>query len=359
MVIKMKMMLNRKARIFFCLIIAILMVLLAVLNTGAAARDREIIHRPLGLFDEIEGNRIGTVYPQAVTVLYRHCDRWVLINSWLGHRWLDLEYAPSTSRLDRMLSRFGNNISVYYKNIETGFTYQYNAEGEYFGASVSKAMLALYFYTLAEQGEICLDTRVEFQSHQQNWGSGIIQQRYPVGTRFTLRRLLELNLSYSDNVATLMLRDYLGGQEAGVHRYRQFVASIGGDPGLVRDRIMNSRLTANEAGLFARAIYDYIESGGRYSGEFRRHLLNNHFPFLTLVLEEHPPTASKTGWSNDVLHDMAIVYADSHFILVVMSSGLAGTQYETRQTHDDFALIYQTFLEFNNRWFPGYLCLYC
>jgi len=335
------------------------MVFFASLSISASVRDREIIHRPLGLFDEIEGNKIATVYPQTVTVLYRHCGRWIQINSWLGRKWLDLEYRPSTSRLDRMISWFGNDFSVYFENLETGFIYRYNAEQEYFGASVSKAMLALYFYTLAERGEICLDARVEFQSHQQNWGSGIIQRRYPVGSEFTLKRLLGLNLSYSDNVATLMLRDYLGGPVGGVHRYRQFVAGMGGNPGLVRDRIMNSRLTANEAGLFARAIYNYLESGGRYSEEFRQHLLNNHFPFLTLMVDEHPPTASKTGWSNGFWHDMAIVYARSPFILVVMSQGWTGTQYESRQDFDDFALIYQAFLEFNDRWFPGHLCLYC
>lgn len=46
------------------------------------------VTRPLFLFDEIGGNRIGVVSPQTVTIIERHCERWVKIYSWMGHKWL-------------------------------------------------------------------------------------------------------------------------------------------------------------------------------------------------------------------------------------------------------------------------------
>jgi len=263
------------------------------------------------------------------------------------------EFVPQICELNELLEPFGNNLFVYYRNIETGFEFQFNAEIEYFGASVSKAALALMIFKIAERGDICLDTKLTFESRQERGGSGIILRTYPVGTQFTIRRLLELTLRESDNVATLILRDFIGGEALGLQRYQRFISSIGANPQLAQERIMNSYLTANEAGVFAMAIHTYLESGGQYSEEFREHMLNNQFPFLTRQVENHPPTASKTGWSRGVWHDMAIVYACSPFILVVMSRERAGTQDGTQRDRDDFQVIYEAFMAWNAYWFPG------
>ncbi|MCL2194669.1 MAG: class A beta-lactamase-related serine hydrolase [Oscillospiraceae bacterium] len=241
---------------------------------------------------------------------------------------------------------------MYYENLNTGFVFRHNATRQYFGASLSKAVLALMIFQMAERGEVNLNHTLVFQERHRNWGSGIINSRYPVGTRFTIRRLVALNLYQSDNVATLMLRDFVG-----INNYRNFVRSLGDNPALVGDRIMNSTLTANEAGNFARAIHRYIASNSRYSAEFRRHLLNNQFPFLSRLGSSYP-VASKTGWTEHgasgnflgVWHDMAIVYVpDNPFILVVMSAGRrqGHSGQDNPQNFRDFNEILRAFEQFN------------
>jgi len=242
---------------------------------------------------------------------------------------------PPTYMLDELLARHGNNLSVYFENLETGFVYRFNADLVYFSASVTKAMYALYLYQLAEDGAINLDSTHAFTYSDANWGSGIIQRRYDFGATFTLRELLRLNISESDNVATLMLR-----RIHGLDGYKNFIAEIGGNPELVGCRVMNSNLTANEAGLFAREIFAYFESGGRYSNEFMSHMFNNQFPFIV----SDYPVASKTGWTSPIAwHDMAIIYAPSPFILVILSEreGWCDTDYA------DFAEISMAFQQFN------------
>ena len=167
----------------------------------------------------------------------------------------------------------------------------------------------------------------------------MIRHRYYVGSTFTTRRLIELNLYESDNIATLMLR-----RTYGIQGYRQFVQSLGNNPDRVRERIMNSHLTANEAGRIALAMWDYIESGGQYSEEFRHALLNNQFPFIV----SDYPIASKTGWTSPIAwHDMSIVYAPSPYILAIMS---ARNGWSARD-YSDFAEISMAFQNFNDRWF--------
>ena len=228
-------------------------------------------------------------------------------------------FPPPTDALDEVLERHGTRVSVYFENLETGFVYRHNAEQVYTGASVIKAPFSLYIYQKAELGETDLDS----------------------GSRSrTQRELLRRNLMYSCNDSTTALRNIHG-----VAGYRQFVEDLGGHPNWVVPQVFGGRMTVDEAGLFARAIYAYLESDGRYSEEFKAHLLDNQFPFITGL---DYPVASKTGWVPPrAWHDMAIVYAPSPFILVIFSarSGWSNTDYQ------DFAEIAMAFQMFNDTWF--------
>jgi len=228
---------------------------------------------------------------------------------------------------------------VYFENLDTGFVYTFNADRIYFSASIPKAFYALYLYLQAERGIADLDSVHTFTYADTNWGSGVIQHQYDFGATFTLQELLRLSLSESDNVATLMLNRVFG-----IDGYINFIAEMGGNPELVRYRVMNSYLTANEAGLFARRIFSYVESGGKYSNEFREHLLDNQFPFIV----SDYPVASKTGWTSPIAwHDMAIVYAPSPFILVILSQREGWSE----EDYADFAEISMAFQRFNDMWF--------
>jgi D-alanyl-D-alanine carboxypeptidase len=297
------------------------------------------INRPMGIFSNRgDVHMVSVINPQVVAVLARE-GRWLHIETWLGPKWINLDFTQPVRDLDRLLARFGDNLAVYFENLETGFVYGHNADRVFFGASVSKAAFALYIYEMAERGEVDLSDRLTFTSADYNTGSGVIRDRYPIGTSFTMRELLRLNLSYSDNIATLMLVRHFG-----TLGYRQFVANLGGNPAHVRNRVMNSNLTARDAGLFARAIHDYIESGGAYSEEFRAHLLDNQFPFIV----SDYPVAGKTGWTRSLAwHDMAIVYAPSPYVLVILSARDGWTARDYR----DFAEISMAFQNFNDRWF--------
>lgn len=297
------------------------------------------INKTTGLFENINDTHyVSRLAPQLVAVLNQQ-DNWIYIDTSQGPLWINLDFSPPTTELDDFLLRFGDNLSVFFKNIETGFVYQYNADRVYFSASVPKASFALYIYLLAEMNKTDLDSIHTFKSTDYLGGSGVIRLNHSVGATFTQRQLLGLNLYQSDNIATNILR-----RIHGIDGYIQFVYDIGGNPSFVGNVIMNSRLTANEAGLFAKEIFNYINSNGMYSQEFESHMLNNQFPFLVSDYD----MLSKTGWTRPhAWHDMSIVYAPSPYILVVLSARNGWGQ----QDYQDFYDISKLFQNFNTRWF--------
>jgi len=246
---------------------------------------------------------------------------------------------PEVDDLTNLLRRFGTDLAVYFENMETGFVFRHNADRVFFGASVSKASFALYLFERALRGEIDLDETLTFTHDDVFGGSGIIVHRYAVGRTFSARELIRLNLSYSDNIATLILRRHYG-----IEGYRAFVRQLGANPNRVHYNIFNSNLSANDVGIFAREIYRFIAEENPYSQEFLDALLDNQFPF---TISDYP-LASKTGWTRPTAwHCMGIVYAPSPYVLVVLSAREGWGEGDFA----DFAEISMAFQAFNTYWF--------
>jgi len=212
--------------------------------------------------------------------------------------------------IDELLAPFGNTVSVHFRNLDTGFTHTHNAYQVYFGASVTKLPFAFYIWQKAYDGYVDIEATMTF-TQEDNWGgSGIIRHRYPFGTVFSHRYLLHLMIAPSDNIATRMLR-----RANGITGYYNFIYNLGGNPYFVQN-ITYSYIDAWNAGLFATEIFNFMENSSIYAEHFKNDLLANRYPFIV----SDYTMASKSGWSPNAWHDIAIVYAPSPYTLVLLSS---------------------------------------
>ena len=279
------------------------------------------IHEHIWFFESPEDEYpVGRVNNQLIHVIEEDGD-WLKVYTKEGIRWANPRIVPSTDHLDELLYSFGNLMAVHFENMETGFTYQHHSEEIFTSASVPKATYALYLFKQAEEG------LVDIESLPFPWGDE------------TIRELLRRNVSESCDNSTMTLINLFG-----IEGYREFIGEIGGNTGLVGCRVMNSDLTAREAGIFARAIFEYIDSEGRYGHLFKKDLLDNQYPFIV----SDYPVASKSGWyTPHAWHDMAVIYAPSPFTLVILSSRGGWTE----QDYADFYKVSMAFQEFNNKWF--------
>jgi len=201
---------------------------------------------------------------------------------------------------------------------------------------VTKAPFSLWLYRMAEEHLINLGMYVEYLEEDTRPRSGIIRYLFEYGDYISVYDLIALNLYLSDNTATNMLLRVFG-----YHGYANFIEEMGGTRDYVLD-MTNARLTAKEAGFFARIIHEYLESGGRYSEVFRQHLLAN----TQRIIVSDYPVASKNGgfpYLGGAWHDMAIVYAPSPFSLSILSADGRGYASD----FEAFAYISMAFQQFN------------
>ena len=291
------------------------------------------------LFSEQETvHPVGRIRNQWVRIIEED-GNWYRVESIHGVNWMRRNFTPSPVEIEELLERYGSSLAVHFENLETGFVFHSNGGQDFYSASIMKAVHALYIYQQAERGFIDLDSEHVYTYPDATHGSGVIYPDIPVGTSFPLHELLRLNVSESDNVASNMLTRVIG-----LEGYRTFVSGLGVAQEFRGYRVMNHALTARDAGIFAREIFNYLESDGRYSQDFKNHLLNNQFPFIV----SDYPVASKTGWEPPYAwHDMAIVYAESPFTLVILTARSGWTE----RDYEEFAEISMAFQEFNRKWF--------
>jgi len=262
---------------------------------------------------------------------------------------------PSIYHLDAFFGPLGDNISIYYKNLDTGFVYTYNHESVFFGASLNKAKQALYIHIAAERGYIDMHAVHTFRAEDWWGGTGIIRFM-PAGATLTTRELLRHAIVYSDNVAHRMLARYMA--RIGFS-YRDFVAELGANPDFIRSTYSHDTSAADTA-LWFYALHNYFESESRYNHYLRYDMLNTAFyshPYFTRgnrfggdnpvnvqLMHSSYQMAQKYGWAVESFNVAGIVYANSPFMLVIISDMDHGA-------HGLFEEISWLMHEFNGRYF--------
>ena len=73
------------------------------------------------------------------------------------------------------------DVSVYFEDPVTGFSYSYNEDDIYYAASTIKLVAALYLYNMAENGSVNLDDTLVYTSSYK-YDSSIDMEKYSCGS---------------------------------------------------------------------------------------------------------------------------------------------------------------------------------
>lgn len=223
--------------------------------------------------------------------------------------------ATDEQRITTLLQGYGGQVSLYYEDLESGYTYLYNTEHTFFAASLMKAPFCMYILKLASEGKCDLTQKVTYTANFQSTGTGIIKND-PFGTQYTIQQLIEYAIRYSDNAALRMLRSLFS-----VNDFKQFAASIGIENTDSIGLITNSKITAKDAAIYLHAIYDFFETDQTYGKMLYDYMTHTRNP----MFYSSYPLARKYGWADASFHDMAIVDAPHPYILILLTDHEDGT----------------------------------
>ncbi|MGX7014908.1 serine hydrolase [Vagococcus silagei] len=112
-------------------------------------------------------------------------------------------------KLNHFVKEKGGNISIYVESTDDKFSYSFYGDEVKRTASSIKLPFIAYLMTLVDQNKVDLNRQLTYTANYKMDGTGIIQFE-PIGTQYSIGKLAELVIRYSDNVAYIMLLNYLG-----------------------------------------------------------------------------------------------------------------------------------------------------
>ncbi len=244
-------------------------------------------------------------------------------------------------------------VAFAYMDLETGFTFGFNSDKTTYTASIIKAP---FMYSVFKEIEEFEYNKLNFASNgdplyddngnplfegqhpnldakgniiylkgeekydlSREWvydsktmfveGSGEIQKKKS-GFTLTYLELAEYALKYSDNIAFNYFTKTFG---------RSYYNSLADSIGVEGHKKGFMQLSANDSVKFLKEIYDYFETDSVYAASMKNAMTNSmHSVIIPPVFKEYD-CAHKYGWDIDSYHDIAIVYHDRPFAIVVLT----------------------------------------
>lgn len=121
---------------------------------------------------------------------------------------------PAGGKLDEQvkakIASFQGHISLYAKNLDSGTTYSLNGEQPVRTASTIKLAIMTECFALANEGKLRLSEMLSLTTDEKVSGSGLLQE-FSDGDQLPISDLIDLMIVVSDNTATNMLLDRIGG----------------------------------------------------------------------------------------------------------------------------------------------------
>ncbi|HEM3577994.1 TPA: serine hydrolase [Streptococcus suis] len=205
-----------------------------------------------------------------------------------------------------------NNIGIYVKQLSTGQSAGLNQDKVFYSASIAKLPILYYVQEQINAGQIDLTTKVKYTAESMVFpgayvvgGSGSLSKT-PDNKEYSIEELINKTAKESDNVASNLLSYYITNQFD--DNFYQLTTAVTDS----RWDMVTRETSAEVAGNMMEAIYNQ-------NGYVLESLLSTQFDNQRISKDIAVPVAHKIGDVDDVKHDVAIVYAESPFVLSIFT----------------------------------------
>ena len=226
----------------------------------------------------------------------------------------DITLGQEQTRLQAQIEQLatltpGLNQSVFIVDVDTG-DYVDIAGGEAMSAaSTIKVPILVAFLQAVDAGRIALNQGLVMQEDQMAGGSGTMQNE-PVGSRYTALDVAAQMIVTSDNTATNMMIDVLGGANA----LNQQFQAWGLESTVLRNPLPDLEGTNTTSTKDLALLVTLVDQGGLLSARSRDRLFSimqrtANRSLLPFGVNDDSILANKTGDIETVLGDVALVDA--------------------------------------------------
>lgn len=138
-------------------------------------------------------------------------------------------------RIQAAIQGFPGSVSLFAKNLDTGKSYELRADAPVPTASTIKLPIMVELFAQAEEGKLDWNQKLELTDQAKVSGSGVLTE-LSAGDLLPIRDLMHLMIVVSDNTATNLILDRIGGNAV-----NQRMAQLGLKQTAVMRKIMQTK----------------------------------------------------------------------------------------------------------------------
>lgn len=236
-----------------------------------------------------------------------------------GQGWVSVDFlSEEDNRMEKvqeiLTSKYKkNDFSIYVKQLDTGREAGINPDQQMYSASVTKLAYLYYAQEELTNHTLSLDKKLKYTAAVNDFagaynpeGSGSISKSSD-DKEYSVQDLINGVAKESDNVAHNILAYYTSNQSDS--KFQKTVEKIAGKKWDVEGRQASARM----AGNVMEAIYEQ-------NGMIVDALSQTNFDDQRISKNINVKVAHKIGDAYDFKHDVAVVYADSPFIIAIFTN---------------------------------------
>ena len=237
----------------------------------------------------------------------------------------DAEWLELVEDLEKASRAYSGRVGIYIKDLETGKSWEYNADRKFPSASLIKVPIMAAVFERIRGGRLSLDTQIKLTRGLRVGGSGSLKW-VREGTSLSVMEIIYKMITESDNTATKMLidavgMDYLSGAFRAMNLEQTNITpegmSLSSRPvrrenyttaremGGLMERIYAGKLVDREASEFMLDVLKHTKSRSR---------LRRGLPLGWEI-------GHKTGLLRKACHDVGVVFSPrGDFVIAVLTS---------------------------------------
>lgn len=189
------------------------------------------------------------------------------------------------SKLKEAITGYNGDIGIYVKNLRTGKSVCLNADTLFPTASIVKVPILVGIMDRLEKAELNYDSTLTYKDSLLYAGSDILGS-FKNNEKITLKKVIMLMLTTSDNTASLWLQSLAGGGA----RINELLDGLG-----LKDTRVNSRTPGRES---FRAIYQWAQTTPREMGSLFEKIYKNQV-YSPAACERMMRCLGRNFWDED------------------------------------------------------------
>jgi beta-lactamase class A len=258
---------------------------------------------------------------------------------------------PSLQKLDQrlhtMTAPFGEKVGLCFIDLANNHKIVINADQKFPAASVAKMPVMTAAYQLAQKRKIDLNKQIVFKEEDKIGGSGVLRWM-KAGNIYSIRNLIRLMISISDNTATKLVVEQLG-----YSKINDSIKNLGLKGTKIVDKTMLNEPTDKNTNL--TTPYDMaelcllIKNSDLFSNESKKEMLaymkNQYYRWgICRGVPRGIVIANKTGNHEGVLNDVGIIYSPAgNYVLSIFTFGIAKKRTARELINKISEIVYQTY----------------